>query len=658
MGNNNSSKRPKPTIIEKRDESSPQVTLDEAYESLEEYKEAVNNVYSLSCLLDDYADDIRKRMHEGDTNPINSVLLTTLHEGYDKNTAKNYCEVIELGLNMDSVRSSRMLFSCKHYEELDGVSILEMRNRQGSTDGLSMDKFCNLLEYRILDISKKIPSNGRMYIHAGLGLWTRGVRVYFNIIRRDPVLNNKWIMVSCGINLDKYTKIDVSNLQLFSKEYKTLMENITHVMNSNTYLNIINESVLDAKYNVDMAIEKLEEKNSLLLFARQILDNAPNDVNAIKTMNNATIEVKNASKMTTSSMNTMKVAQQTMNEAEHSIALKTTTWEFGSAESYDTLRCVYSGIVPEWSGNYIKDCNLRNNPNMDIPGNIFNVMSDIEHYYPDLYHGQIVLSTYKMDDKYYIVIVRIIMREDKQVHIQLKDALLNSIFTTSLMNGNGIQNSQEQSFFIDPIRRFIGIGTNINSVNYEENYVTTKHDKGQNVVIQSNTYPNMVGARIAENSGHVPGGEREKNYYFFDQFSSATMRRKSNLYTFEQMYNYTEEGNDSDCDYSTNRKYGNDISFEITDRTNVTKEIGNIGMTIDRLDDEGKIYGGLSVKTVPDIDISGRHPIVKPGKTIMYVSSDGLLHIKGIMLGSKELHVEFDEEDGEESLYWGEKKIK
>jgi len=128
--------------------------------------------------------------------------------------------------------------------------------------------------------------------------------------------------------------------------------------------------------------------------------------------------------------------------------------------------------------------------------------------------------------------------------------------------------------------------------------------------------------------------------------------------TFEQMYNYTEEGNDSDCDYSTNRKYGNDISFEITDRTNVTKEIGNIGMTIDRLDDEGKIYGGLSVKTVPDIDISGRHPIVKPGKTIMYVSSDGLLHIKGIMLGSKELHVEFDEEDGEESLYWGENKIK
>ena len=115
----------------------PQVTLEEAYESLEEYKEAVNNVYSLSYLLDDYADDIRERMDKGDMNPLNSVLLTTLHEGYDKNTAKNYCEVIELGLNMDSVKNARMLFSCKHYDELDGVSIMEMRMRQGMIEGVS-----------------------------------------------------------------------------------------------------------------------------------------------------------------------------------------------------------------------------------------------------------------------------------------------------------------------------------------------------------------------------------------------------------------------------------------------------------------------------------------------------------------------------------------
>ena len=41
------------------------------------------------------------------------------------------------------------------------------------------------------------------------------------------------------------------------------------------------------------------------------------------------------------------------------------------------------------------------------------------------------------------------------------------------------------------------------------------------------------------------------------------------------------------------------------------------------------------------------------GNTIMYVSRDGLLHISGIMLGSKLLHVEKDE-TGEEQLLWGE----
>ena len=46
---------------------------------------------------------------------------------------------------------------------------------------------------------------------------------------------------------------------------------------------------------------------------------------------------------------------------------------------------------------------------------------------------------------------------------------------------------------------------------------------------------------------------------------------------------------------------------------------------------------------------------VKPGNTIMYVSSDGLLHISGIMLGNKVLSVK--NEDETEHLYWGDDKI-
>ena len=105
------------------------------------------------------------------------------------------------------------------------------------------------------------------------------------------------------------------------------------------------------------------------------------------------------------------------------------------------------------------------------------------------------------------------------------------------------------------------------------------------------------------------------------------------------------------------QRYGSDISFEITDKTKTTCEIGSVGMVIDKIDQEdGCVYGGFSVKTVPNIEKHGDIDITKPGNTIMYVSSEGLLHIQGIMLGSKLLTVKH--EGDKEMLYWGDKKIK
>ena len=72
------------------------LSLDEVYESLEDYKETINNVYSLNAILEDYSDEIIEKHNDGNMNSINSVLLSTLHETYDKNIATNYCEVIEL----------------------------------------------------------------------------------------------------------------------------------------------------------------------------------------------------------------------------------------------------------------------------------------------------------------------------------------------------------------------------------------------------------------------------------------------------------------------------------------------------------------------------------------------------------------------------------
>ena len=137
------------------------------------------------------------------------------------------------------------------------------------------------------------------------------------------------------------------------------------------------------------------------------------------------------------------------------------------------------------------------------------------------------------------------------------------------------------------------------------------------------------------------------------------MRRQSYLYTFEQMYNHAMEANnefDGHGVSKTNQRYGSDISFEITDRTNQTKEIGNIGMVIDKIDNSGQISGGLSIKTRPEVNTVDGREILNPGETIMYVSSDSLLHINCVLLGSKVLRVKQDENE-EEHLYWGETQI-
>ena len=639
----------------------PKIALEEVYESLEEYKEAVNNVYSLSRLLDDYVDDIQERMNDGDENPINSVLLTTLHDGYTKETAKSYCEVIELGVNIEMVRRARMLFSCKQYESLDGHSIRDIRNSKSpeTIDGITVSNIGNLLEARILDVSRRLPSRGNTHVYATIGQWTHGVKAYFNLLRKDPVVENKWIVISSGVNICDYTKISTDNLQTFPPEYTLFLKGITQEMNSNAYINVIEESTHIYTKQADDAVKMLEEKNALYNFARQILENDPSDAYAKSKERNAKIDAQHASQIVSAAVTNAKAAQFTLTEAETHVAMKTTTWEYGTPDIYDTLRCVYSGTNPQWNGQYIRDCVLQN-ANIDIANITLNVMSDIHHYYHDLYHGQVILSTHKMNDTYYAVIVKVIVRGD-DIHLQMKEAQMNKIFrtTSQLVSGQNPSNNPSQFIFIDPSRRRIGIGTNEHSVQYEDEYITTARDNGQNVVIQSDTYPNFVASRVAEDLNHIRGGGRENNLYYFDQFSATTMRRQSYLYTFEQMRNYTTEANNEEYGDNlskTTRRYGADISFEITDRTNQTKEIGNIGMVIDSVDESGQVSGGLSVKTRPVTKTINGRDIIKPGETIMYVSSDSLLHINGVLLGSKVLRVKQDENE-EEHLYWGETKI-
>ena len=131
------------------------------------------------------------------------------------------------------------------------------------------------------------------------------------------------------------------------------------------------------------------------------------------------------------------------------------------------------------------------------------------------------------------------------------------------------------------------------------------------------------------------------------------MRRQSDLYSFDDMVKYAEKGSDGDG----MRRYGSDISFEVTDKTKKTSEIGSIGMVIDKIDEDGTVFGGISVKSTPEVVVEedGKE-MVQPGNTIMYVSSAGTLHISAIMLGDQLLQVKTDEE-GKQSLFWGENQV-
>ena len=659
---NNMNFRQGPSTVNQTNIPSTQqkVSLEEAYESLEDYKEAMNNVYCLNKLLIDYYDDIEEKRLQNDLNPINTILSTTLHDGYDRAQATNYCEIIELARNMNEVNGCRLLFSCKQYEEIDGMHLLHIKSKEGSEkiDDLTYSQLGKLLEMRIIDMSKRIPAYGNMYIYAGLGMWTSGIRCYFNILRRNPFDPEKWLMISSGVNMKNYTSQNIINLNTFSPEYKILMENITQVMNSNAYLAMIEDSAEESAKTAEEAIKDSEEKTALYNVHKKLYESAPTDPYAKVKFQDATMAAQSASRIANTAITNAKASQMALTEAEAHIAAKTTTWEYGTSEKHNQLRCIYSGVHPHWNGMLITDCVLRES-NLDMPGITLSVMKDIEKNYVELFNNQMVLCSYKTSIGYYISIVKIIKRGE-DVHIQMKEACLNNIFNerprnipksdNSLPNEPRMVNNNVKSYvFIDPSTNFIGIGTNEQIIKYEDQYITTKNNNLQHVAIKSKYYPNLVNTRIAESNDSKP----HKNYYF-DQFSSSTMRRESNLYGFDEMLHRSEEAS---MELGEVQRYGSDISFEITDKTKTTCEIGSVGMVIDKIDDEdGCVYGGFSVKTVPNIEKHGDRDITKPGNTIMYVSSEGLLHIQGIMLGSKLLTVKH--EGDKEMLYWGDKKIK
>jgi hypothetical protein len=211
-------------------------------------------------------------------------------------------------------------------------------------------------------------------------------------------------------------------------------------------------------------------------------------------------------------------------------------------------------------------------------------------------------------------------------------------------SGSGNSGNKDVYAVIDSDKKFFGINTMQCVSNYANTYDTTTNGSfaRNTVYISSQTYPNTIIERISESNN-----PSESNYKKFRNYSTLSARRNSNLYNFEEMYNYSKQYTTTNgpgiinC-YGTQPNkyyYGADIAYEIQDVTNVVKEIGNIHIGIDNLEkntDGSTIirgcFGVSVVDTLPGNDTQERE--------ILYVDNNSQLSVNSIMLGGKLLEVD------------------
>jgi hypothetical protein len=211
-------------------------------------------------------------------------------------------------------------------------------------------------------------------------------------------------------------------------------------------------------------------------------------------------------------------------------------------------------------------------------------------------------------------------------------------------SGSGNSGNKDVYAVIDSDKKFFGINTLQGVSNYANRYDTTTNGSfaRNTVYISSQTYPNTIIERISESNN-----PSESNYNKFKNYSTLSARRNSNLYTFEEMYNYSKQYTTTNgpgiinCHGTQPNKYyyGADIAYEIQDVTNVVKEIGNIHIGIDNLEkntDGSTIirgcFGVSVVDTLPGNNTQERE--------ILYVDNNSQLSVNSIMLGGKILEVD------------------
>jgi len=211
---------------------------------------------------------------------------------------------------------------------------------------------------------------------------------------------------------------------------------------------------------------------------------------------------------------------------------------------------------------------------------------------------------------------------------------------------------------IDPDHYFMGIGTDERFINYQDRvYNTTSNQYAgrHNVNISHNKYPVMVIERIREFP--ITEAQSLKKMESFRTYSTLTSKRRSKLYEFDELIANASAYNDTfkmghPNDTVTHMKYGPDISFEVCDKTDRTIELGQIGMSVDRIEgDSGHVAGCFSVY-VFDSDLTKTTTTVSTKRSILHVDNDSQLFVRKINLDGQVLST-----DGSGNLLWNGKKV-
>jgi hypothetical protein len=227
--------------------------------------------------------------------------------------------------------------------------------------------------------------------------------------------------------------------------------------------------------------------------------------------------------------------------------------------------------------------------------------------------------------------------------------------------------------FIDTQQQFMGVNSAEILNKYNTSIDNIKYSKlnlsKQNMVVSSNLYPNFVAERIPLGEQFVDDAGNQQpniNSGYFSAVSAMTIRRTSNNYSFQDMFNYSQQYSDPKAGHikpnpegvtsmlgkSTKEtpictKYtaGPSFVYEIKDNTGATNILGRNYMGIDKMSSDGITKAGFGIQ-VNDIDNGSTY------RDLLYVDNDSQLSVNSIRLGGHLLTV-----DEEGNLLFDGKKV-